>query len=365
VLVGFRAYKGNTHRRQGNGTNGSDAYYHFLNPGRLENSDFMFPNYNAALFAENIFRISSKLSIVPGARLEYINTQSIGYYRSDGLFIQDNKQNTRSFPLFGIGASYYATNHTEVYANISHAYRAINFNDLKVVNPNQLVNQNLRDATGYNIDLGYRGNYNSFINFDVSLYFMAYNNRIGNINFRTIDTLTFQIKDYQYRTNVADSRSYGFESFAELDIWKAIKPSTTNSLSVYCSMAYINAYYTNTNDPFIKDKKVELAPNWIARFGLNFKYKCFSSSMRYAYTTEQYSDAQNTVVSSNPINGLVPAYGVMDWSNEVKYKQFNIGFGVNNLLDEKYFTRRASSYPGPGILPSSPRSAYITLGILL
>ena len=35
--------------------------------------------------------------------------------------------------------------------------------------------------------------------------------------------------------------------------------------------------------------------------------------------------------------------------------------GVNNLADRRYFTRRTDEYPGPGILPSSRRSVYVTL----
>jgi len=37
--------------------------------------------------------------------------------------------------------------------------------------------------------------------------------------------------------------------------------------------------------------------------------------------------------------------------------------GINNFTDNKYFTRRASGYPGPGIIPSDFRSYYTTLEI--
>ena len=35
---------------------------------------------------------------------------------------------------------------------------------------------------------------------------------------------------------------------------------------------------------------------------------------------------------------------------------------VNNALNTTYFTRRASGYPGPGILPSDPRNVTFSLG---
>ena len=37
--------------------------------------------------------------------------------------------------------------------------------------------------------------------------------------------------------------------------------------------------------------------------------------------------------------------------------------GVNNLLNEIYFTRRATGYPGPGIIPSPNRNFYLTTQI--
>ena len=39
--------------------------------------------------------------------------------------------------------------------------------------------------------------------------------------------------------------------------------------------------------------------------------------------------------------------------------------GINNIFDEIYFTRRATGYPGPGIIPSPPRNTYLTLQIIL
>ena len=35
--------------------------------------------------------------------------------------------------------------------------------------------------------------------------------------------------------------------------------------------------------------------------------------------------------------------------------------GINNVLDKVYFTRRATGYPGPGIIPSISRNWYVTL----
>jgi Fe(3+) dicitrate transport protein len=51
----------------------------------------------------------------------------------------------------------------------------------------------------------------------------------------------------------------------------------------------------------------------------------------------------------------------MDFSSRYTYRWFTLETGVNNLLNEMYFTRRAAGYPGPGILPSDGRNFYVTL----
>lgn len=65
------------------------------------------------------------------------------------------------------------------------------------------------------------------------------------------------------------------------------------------------------------------------------------------------------------MNGLIPAYYVMDWSAKYSIKCLQFQAGVNNFTNNIYYTRRAVSYPGPGIIPSEPLTFYFTLGIKL
>jgi Fe(3+) dicitrate transport protein len=104
---------------------------------------------------------------------------------------------------------------------------------------------------------------------------------------------------------------------------------------------------------------VELNPNINARIGLKFLHNRFSSSLLYSITSSQFSDAQNTILpSTNALFGEIPAYSVVDFSSKYSFREFALEFGINNLLDASYFTRRASGYPGPGIIPSDRRNFY-------
>ena len=84
--------------------------------------------------------------------------------------------------------------------------------------------------------------------------------------------------------------------------------------------------------------------------------------LQLTYMSEQFTDASNAIESNvSGILGMIPSYNILDFSSAFNYKKTKVFFGINNLLDKYYFTRRATGYPGPGIIPSPNRNYYITL----
>ena len=86
--------------------------------------------------------------------------------------------------------------------------------------------------------------------------------------------------------------------------------------------------------------------------------------------TKQFTDVENSEVGQpgnlrDGILGPIPAYSVIDFSGVFTPKWGAIDYGVNNLFNSIYFTRRALGYPGPGIIPSAPRNIYLGLRIKL
>jgi Fe(3+) dicitrate transport protein len=92
-------------------------------------------------------------------------------------------------------------------------------------------------------------------------------------------------------------------------------------------------------------------------------YKTVSLTGQLSYTDESFSDANNTITpSANAQNGSIPAYTVIDLTAVYKYSgRFNVKAGINNLGNQKYFTRRAGGYPGPGALPADGRTCFISV----
>ena len=371
ILVGSRYYEGLTYRKQGDANTGTGANFSFIHPDTLQ-SNYKFPSRNLAIFAENIFYLSSRLSVTPGVRFEYISTQSIGYYNQQQLdlagnivydtVVQDNRIRNRHFVLFGLGVSYDISPAVKFYANLSQNYRAINFNDMRINNPNLLVNPNLKDEKGYSSDAGFRGNWKRIIDFDVNLFLMSYQDRIGTV----LQTNTLG-QVYQYRTNISNSKTIGFEGFAEIDFWRLIAGENTKTrLSWFNNLGLIDARYISSQESAFNNKFVEYVPPINYRTGLTFKHKSFRMSGQYSYMAQQYADATNTVIPTpNALFGAIPAYYVVDFSMEYRFKNSSISTGVNNATNNYYFTRRADGYPGPGIIPSTGRNFYITLQVQL
>ena len=358
ISSGIRLYNGNTHRlADGKGTTGSnyDVSIEGLYP-----RDIHFRSNNAAVFIENIFRVTEKLLIIPGFRYEWLEGSAGG---SNGLSMNgalnnlQEIQRSRSFVLGGIGSEYHLTTNTELYANFSQAYRPIQFANLQAPPTTDLIDPDLKDARGFNFDLGYRGKVKNYLQFDISGFYLQYNNRVGNI--------TPSGNNYRLITNVGASTSKGLETYIEFNPVRAFTNSKYTDLILFSSYAYTDARYSgNHQDANTKGKKVENAPQDIIRAGISFGYKGLLITTQLSHVGAAFSDANNTIIpSANGNTGIIPSYSIIDLTASYKFsKKMNLKVGVNNVEDIRYFTRRAGGYPGPGALPADGRNFFISIG---
>ncbi len=365
-LIGTRLYKGLTKRFQGDADNGAGPEFKFA-PAEANKSGYDFPGENIAVFSENIFQINDKWSVTPGARFEYISTKADGYfttkvdpYSQQVIKNYQQLENNRSFVFFGVGTSYKLLSGVELYANISQNYRSVNFNDIRVVNFNSKVDPALKDERGFTADIGVRGKVQDWLYYDASLFFLKYNDRIGSVNTRDTNFMF-----YRLRKNVADSRNLGVETLVEADILKAITQGRSPyKLSVYTNFSIIDARYYHSKDSSVPDRNlVEFVPPVLFRTGISFGKKTYNITWQYSFVGKQYSDATNAESTPAAVDGVVPAYNVMDISLSYNWRWATIFGSINNVTDSKYFTRRADGYPGPGIIPSDKRGYFVTLQI--
>jgi len=359
ISSGIRLYTGTTHRQtDGKGTTGTE--YDMTTIGNYP-KDFEFESKNASAFVENIFRISEKMIIIPGIRVEWLKGAASGRngYTSNGAeILLQNITRSRSFVLAGIGAEYHLTSKTEFYGNITQAYRPIQFANLQAPPTTDVVDPELEDAKGYNADIGYRGKIKDWLQFDISGFYLQYNNRIGTVTVAGTPS-------YRLITNVGNSSSKGIESYLEFNPVRAFASKAKADLIVFGSYGYINARYSsNHKDANTKGKKVENAPDHIFRGGITGGYKGILLTAQLSKVGETFSDANNTTIpTANGNTGLIPSYTITDLTATYKFsKGLNIKAGINNLFDKRYFTRRAGGYPGPGALPGDGRTFFVSVG---
>ena len=335
------------------GSNKSD--FDLTTTGEFE-EEFEFKTMNIAPFIENCFHLNNKFSITPGVRFEFLESEVEAEYEVEGVEKETEQEKTRSFILLGLGLQQQVGKSSNIYANISQAYRPIDYAQLVPLASASIVDPDLKDPKGFNTDIGIRGTFKNFFNYDIGLFYLSYDNRIGLI-LKNDNNGT----PYSFRTNIARSEHKGIESYMEVNITRGLKLNKTlGDLSLYNSLAYTDAHYTKGE---FKGNKVEYAPEVINRFGLIYAKKWLSASIQFSHQTDSYADAANTIRSTNPIVGRIPGYEVLDFSTTFRLKKIKLKAGLNNITDKRYFTQRTDEYPGPGIISSVGRSFYAGIGI--
>ena len=370
-VVGSKFYNSSNTSEQGPGSKGKDADFNMKTeefPFYNFQSKYEYPNKNLSFFFENIIYINEKTSITPGLRYEYIKTESDGFFKKTNRdaagnvifdeLINNSERRKRNFILLGLGASYKSSDSFEVYFNVSENYRSVTFADISIFNPAYMINPNISDENGSTTDIGIRGTYKKIISYDLSTFLLSYNNRIGFVQRVTSDG---NVKSE--RGNVGDAKILGFESIIDFNISEIfLKKNKNNSFNYFINFSFIESEYISSKEPGVKGKKVEFIPKLNLKTGAKIGFKNFLLGIQYTYLSDQFTDSSNAINSNlSGIIGMIPQYDVFDLSASYSLKEFKFESGINNLFNKKYFTRRATGYPGPGIIPSSPRTIYFTI----
>ncbi|GJG89233.1 TonB-dependent receptor [Gemmatimonadetes bacterium T265] len=358
LAAGVRAYRGVMDRDEGGtGTQGG-GFNLALAPGTTYASQYRFATSNAALFAENAFRLGDRFTVTPGARLEWLRSTGAGHAPNpagDDSAVSFGPK-SRAVPLAGVGAQWRTSATTNAYANVTGAYRPVDYSTLVPFGSAVRVAPNLRDARATSADAGLRGTWRDVVTFDVGAFRMVYRDRIGLVTAADADGTI-----YTERRNVAKSLHCGVESFVELrPLNRLLRVGDAAGIfGVYDSFAYVRATYVGGE---FAGNAVEYAPRVVDRLGLTWSRGPVNATLQLSTVTRQFGDANNTVASYDASVGLVPAYQLLDWSGSWRVgPRAAVNFGVNNAGNVAYFTRRTAEYPGPGILPGQGRSVYLGL----
>jgi Fe(3+) dicitrate transport protein len=320
---------------------------------------------NYATFAENLFHLTKRFSVTPGFRYDVIDSRLNGVIVNATFPV--SYTGNRNFPLFGMGLQYQVNANSQLYGNVSQAYRPYLYASITPADQVGVIDPNLKDSRGYDADLGYRGTAGRWLTFDIDAFYLYYGNRAGQLTLTNSTTNT----PYLYTTNIGNSADPGIEAYFDISLWELLTGDhRAFDLRVFNSLSYDHARYltgsstNNGHNTSLVGNRVEGVPDWIDRAGLTVRSGTGKLLLQYSNTGMDYSDALNTVYNPTGVSGVVPAYHVWDASAEWSFlDHYRLSAGINNLADAHYFTRRINMYPGPGILPADGLTFYASFDL--
>jgi Fe(3+) dicitrate transport protein len=293
-----------------------------------------------SVFVENRF-VFGGLRLTPGVRIENIyqevnENQNVGAtepLRDQSDFV--------SVPLFGLGASYDLGSATEVYANASQSYKPITYQDTIPLNTGDTVSGDLNPAHAVTYEVGVRGLPVEWARFDASTFLITFDDQFGRVGTNI--------------QNVGRSRTTGMDLSVDVDTLGFLDDVTGcdgakefGSLRLYGNASFLNAEFTSGP---VDGKTPQYAPDYLIRAGVIYDYHQKAKlALLGTFVDNLYSD------DGNSANRYIPSYDVWDLTAEVPVipDVLSVVAGVNNLFDERYYSRVRSN----GIDPGLPRNAY-------
>lgn len=339
-------------RQLGQGSAGSDADYSLSQPGW--GRDIRLTSWNAAAFAQRSW-VWGNSSLRIGTRVEdgFSDVQAkLAAYAPVSL----PNRIKRWFALPTLGFEQTLAIGT-LYAGYGRAYRPVVLKDLIPANQYQAVDPGISDVHGYVSELGWKGSADR-IRWDIGLFSLRQNNKVGSYVIQ--DSLW---GDVVVKSSLGDAWHRGLEWYVSADL--LVRPAY--KLEWFQSGTWMNATYLSgkvTTGGSVQDlvgNQVESAPHLIVRSGLELKARHWGASVQGHYTSGSYADPINTYepTASGSV-GFVPSYFIVDASLFAQFSRHQLRFGVNNLSNASYFTKRPAFYPGPGVWSSDGRSLFLT-----
>lgn len=342
LTAGFQTYYSTSPRRDERGATP------FADSGSLRRKTTRATTY-VAFFAENRFQFG-KLAIVPAIRLEnyWTSVQETTNVDKTGSGLPLTDRTKHEFvPLPGIGLEYELFQGQAVYANVSKAYQPNFFTDGFSPAANAVSDPNIKPGDVWQYEVGWRGQPVPWAYWDTSLFLVDFGNRVGSIPNGAGPGLTLI-------TNTGRSRTIGWDTAAGLDLIGLADALAGTRHGETWGKLRLQAALTLQNGKFVSGRQdgnnTQYTPNILLRTGVVYEHDRGSLSLLNTLSGPFYADDANTRQRE------VPAYNTWDLVANVRvYRDIvSLTFGVNNLLDEDYFSRVRND----GIDPAARRNYY-------
>jgi Fe(3+) dicitrate transport protein len=297
------------------------------------------------VFAENLFRFGA-LSVTPGVRVEFVDQkvrELVNVTRTTTPL--QNRDESVTVPLFGLGAAYdLPAQKAQLYANVSQSYRPMVFTEAVPNGATTVVNADLEEGRALQYEVGYRAEPTRGLVLDASVFHLEFDNQIGST------TLPNGLTSV---ANIGRAVHEGIELGASYDLLAfrsdVSRNDSRHSLELYANALLLDAEF---KEGATRGKTPQYAPSHVVRAGLVYsRGAAVKLALTGTFSDDSFADDGNTA------QRYVPAYAVWDLTGEwrVPRTAFRLIGGINNILDEDYYSRVRPD----GIDPAPRRNYYV------
>jgi Fe(3+) dicitrate transport protein len=304
----------------------------------------------APVFMESLFRLGD-FSLTPGLRIENIRqelNESVNTAKTAAGTPLGQRDERRTVPLFGLAAAYDLNSRrvggparaAQLYLNVSQSYRPMVFTQAVPNAATNVVNADLEEGRAVQYEIGYRAQPAAGLVVDASVFHLEFDNQIGSI------ALTGGRSSVG---NVGRAVHRGIEASVQYDLFRPFGLARKSALNVYANVMLLDAQF---KAGAAAGRTPQYAPEHVVRSGLIYtRGSAWKLGLTGTLSADSFADDANTAQRH------VPAYAVWDLTAEMKIPRtpLRVIAGINNLLDEDYYSRVRPD----GIDPSPRRNYYI------
>lgn len=279
-----------------------------------------------ALFVQNRFDVTDRLSITPGLRIENYEQK-----RRDRRNRANDGESSNTEYLPGVGATYRLTDEAQLYGSVYKAFSPP-LNSQSIVTG---VDQQLDAERSNNIEVGVRGR-SGRARYEVTAFQMDFDNQI-----------TPAISGGLTNANAGSTMHRGMEA--------AFGYAWASGISLDANMTWIPTadYREDRGGGILRGNRLPYSPEWLANVTLAYTQGPLRTALIGRYVDEQYGDGDNSepiTGSGNAIwKGKLDSYYTFDLTASYDVnKQFRVFGAIKNLTDERYIASlRQGIYAGP------------------
>lgn len=279
-----------------------------------------------ALFVQNRFDVTDRLSITPGLRIENYEQK-----RRDRRNSANDGRSSNTEYLPGVGATYRLSAEAQLYGSVYKAFSPP-LNSQSIVTG---VDQQLDAERSNNIEVGLRGRSGN-ARYEVTAFQMDFDNQI-----------TPAISGGLTNANAGSTMHRGMEA--------AFGYAWASGISLDANMTWIPTadYREDRGGGILRGNRLPYSPEWLANVTLAYTKGPLRTALIGRYVDEQYGDGDNSepiTGSGNAIwKGKLDSYYTVDLTASYDVnKQFRVFGAIKNLTDERYIASlRQGIYAGP------------------